>query len=83
MVCIVRSLVVSGYLKATADLADVLSHALAVSVREPSLLAYLQNELRRRRSLLSPTALYRHRLALHIGFCQWVASVHHEFCLQP
>jgi hypothetical protein len=78
MVCIIRSLVVSGYLKSTAGLADVLSHALAVSVREPSLLAHLQNEMRRPHSVATPSVLYRHRLTLHIGFCQWVASVHHE-----
>ena len=33
---------------------------------------------RKRRAVPSSSTLYRHRLSLHIGFCQWIASVHHE-----
>lgn len=83
MAFMIDCLVTSGYLKSSADLRDHLRHALRVCIRVPSLLSHFESELQRAHRVPSSTALYRHRLRVHIGLCRLLADVHAEVLKGP
>ena len=69
---LLSALVCSGYLKSAGDLSGMLEHAVRVLTSDPALQQHLLHQLEHR--VVGRSALYRHRLTVHIAFCRAQAA---------
>jgi hypothetical protein len=73
---IIKSVLMSGYLKNTGNMLKVLRHAVALLAAEPMLRSHLMSILDNQAYIVpSPTTLRRHRLTLNLGYCRWLQDV--------
>jgi hypothetical protein len=73
---IIKSVLMSGYLKNSANMLKVLRHAVALLAADPMLRSHLMSILDNQAYIVpSPTTLRRHRLTLNLGYCRWLQDI--------
>ena len=75
MLFLIECIVTSGFLKDSRQILPVMEHALACVVPDPSIRKYYSDRLREKHRLPGRSTVYRHRLTLHIGWCQVEAEL--------